>query len=65
LRFAGVLDATANVILYTVVAGDTLGSIAQQFYGDPAQWPRIFEANQDQISDPDLIVPGQVLRIPQ
>jgi hypothetical protein len=65
LRFAGVLDVTASAIQYTVVAGDTLSSIAQQFYGDPNQWPRIFNANQDQISDPNLIFPGQVLRIPQ
>jgi nucleoid-associated protein YgaU len=48
-----------------VAAGDTLAAIAQQFYGDPSQWPRIFEANRDQIFDPDLIFPGQTLRIPQ
>ena len=48
-----------------VVAGDTLGAIAQQFYGDASRWPRIFEANRDQIFDPDLIFPGQTLRIPQ
>ena len=48
-----------------VVAGDALSSIAQQFYGDATHWPRIFEANRDQIADPDLIFPGQVLRIPQ
>jgi nucleoid-associated protein YgaU len=48
-----------------IVAGDTLSAIAQQFYGDASQWPRIFEANRDQIFDPDLIFPGQVLRIPQ
>jgi nucleoid-associated protein YgaU len=50
--------------LYTVVAGDTLRSIAQQFYGDESQWPRIFDENRDQIDDPDQIFPGQVLRIP-
>jgi nucleoid-associated protein YgaU len=48
-----------------VVAGDTLSAIAQQFYGDASLWPRIFEANRDQIFDPDLIFPGQTLRIPQ
>jgi nucleoid-associated protein YgaU len=48
-----------------VVAGDTLSSIAQQVYGNPALWPRIFEANRDQIFDPDVIFPGQTLRIPQ
>ena len=63
LRLAGVLGAAD--VFYTVVAGDTLGSIAQQFFGDSSQWTVIFEANQDQISNPDLIFPGQVLRIPQ
>jgi nucleoid-associated protein YgaU len=33
--------------LYTVVAGDTLRSIAQRFYGDESQWPRIFDENRD------------------
>jgi vanadium chloroperoxidase len=49
---------------YTVVAGDTLRRIAQRFYGDENQWPRIFEANRHQITNPDQIVSGQVLRIP-
>jgi nucleoid-associated protein YgaU len=48
-----------------VVAGDTLSAIAQQLYGDASLWPRIFEANRDQIFDPDLIYPGQTLRVPQ
>ena len=65
LRFAGVLDVQTGVSCqYTVIAGDTLGRIAQQFYGDPNQWPRIFNANQDQLSNPDQIFPGQVLCIP-
>jgi nucleoid-associated protein YgaU len=50
---------------YTVQSGDTLSAIAQQFYGDPNLFPRIFEANRDQITNPNLIFPGQVLRIPQ
>ncbi len=50
---------------YTVVAGDTLSAIAQQWYADAAQWPRIFEANRDQITNPNLIFSGQVLRVPQ
>ena len=65
LRFAGLLDVSPGVTCqYTVVAGDTLGGIAQRLYGDSTQWPRIFNANQDQIADPDQIFPGQVLRIP-
>jgi nucleoid-associated protein YgaU len=50
--------------LYTVVKGDTLSRIAQQFYGDPTKYPQIFEANRPMLQDPDLIYPGQVLRIP-
>jgi nucleoid-associated protein YgaU len=49
---------------YTVAAGDSLSKISKKVYGDANQWKRIFEANRDQISNPDLIHPGQVLRIP-
>lgn len=49
---------------YTVVAGDSLSKIARHFYGDANKWPRIHEANRDQIKNPDLIYPGQKLRIP-
>jgi nucleoid-associated protein YgaU len=49
---------------YTVVAGDNLSKIANKFYGDAKQWKRIFEANRDIIKNPDLIKPGQMLKIP-
>ena len=49
---------------YTVMRRDTLSKIAQLEYGDAKQWRKIFEANRDVIEDPDLIFPGQVLRIP-
>ncbi|MGE3955715.1 MAG: LysM peptidoglycan-binding domain-containing protein [Vicinamibacterales bacterium] len=49
---------------YTVKRGDTLGKIARELLGDAGAYPRIFEANRDQLSDPDRITPGQVLRIP-
>ena len=49
---------------YVVVAGDSLSKIAKRFYGDANKWPRIHEANRDQIKNPDLIHPGQKLRIP-
>ena len=49
---------------YTVVPGDTLAQIAQNKYGDPNQYPVIFDANRDELSNPNLIFPGQVLRIP-
>lgn len=50
---------------YTVVSGDNLSKIAKRFYGDANQWKKIFEANRDKLKDPDLIHPGQVLRIPE
>jgi nucleoid-associated protein YgaU len=50
---------------YTVVKGDSLSKIAKREYGKASAWKRIFDANRDQITDPDLIHPGQVLRIPQ
>ena len=49
---------------YTVAAGDSLSKIAKKFYGDGNKWQRIFEANRDTIKNPDLIHPGQVLKIP-
>lgn len=49
---------------YTVVAGDSLSKISKKFYGDANQWKKIFEANRDQIKNPDLIRPGQTFKIP-
>lgn len=49
---------------YTVVSGDSLSKIAKREYGDAQKWPRIYDANRDKISNPDLIHPGQVLTIP-
>lgn len=49
---------------YTVVAGDSLSKIAKREYGDASQWRRIYEANKDQIKNPDLIYPGQMFNIP-
>ena len=50
---------------YTVVAGDSLSKIAKREYGDANEWRRIFDANRDQLSNPDLIHPGQKLVIPE
>lgn len=50
--------------IYTVAPGDSLSKIAKEFYGNASRWPEIFEANRDQLSNPDLIKPEQVLRIP-
>ena len=58
------IDPYAGFQQYTVQPGDSLFAIAQNFYGDGSLYPRIFEANTNQLTDPSLIFPGQVLRIP-
>jgi LysM repeat protein len=49
---------------YTVRAGDTLSSIAQQFYGNPADWTWIYHANESVVPNPNDIYVGEVLTIP-
>jgi nucleoid-associated protein YgaU len=49
---------------YVVQSGDSLSKIAQKYYGDPALYTKIFEANRDLLKDPNKIQPGQKLRIP-
>jgi nucleoid-associated protein YgaU len=49
---------------YTVQSGDTLSKISKQFYGDANRYMKIFDANKDQLKDPNVIKPGQVLKIP-
>jgi nucleoid-associated protein YgaU len=49
---------------HTVAKGDTLSHIAKKYYRRPSLWRLIYEANRDQLDNPDRIRPGQVLRIP-
>lgn len=49
----------------TVEKGDTLSKIAKEQYGNANDYVKIFEANKPMLKSPDLIYPGQVLRIPQ
>jgi nucleoid-associated protein YgaU len=53
-----------TVEYYIIKKGDTLSAIAKHFYGKANDYPRIFEANREVIKNPDLIVPGQKIRIP-
>ncbi|WP_284163470.1 LysM peptidoglycan-binding domain-containing protein [Frigidibacter sp. SD6-1] len=48
----------------TVQPGFTLWQIARENYGDGVLYVRVYEANKDQIRDPDLIYPGQVFTVP-
>ena len=49
---------------YTVQKGDTLSNIARKFYGDSLKWKIIYNANKNIIKDPNLIITGWVLTIP-
>lgn len=49
---------------YTVKAGDTLSQIAKDHLGNAGAYMKIFEINKDQLTDPNKIKPGQVLRLP-
>jgi len=51
--------------IHEVVAGESLSKIAQKYYGNGNKYMKIFEANRDILSNPDLIKPGQKLRIPE
>jgi nucleoid-associated protein YgaU len=50
---------------YTVKSGDSLSKISKQFYGDANQYMKIFQANRDQLNNPNEIRPGQELVIPE
>ena len=49
---------------HTVSSGESLSKIAKHYYGDPMKYTKIFEANTDQLDNPNLIHPGQELVIP-
>lgn len=55
----------AQPTFVTVKAGDSLSKIAKEHYGDANKWQALFEANREVIEDPDLIYPGQVIRVPK
>lgn len=63
--FADELRSDAAPELVTVQPGDHLWGIATRRYGDGMLFVRVFQANQDQIRNPDLIYPGQIFSLPQ
>jgi nucleoid-associated protein YgaU len=56
--------APAAARTYTVKSGDTLSAIAKEHLGSAGAYMKIFDLNKDQLTDPDKIKPGQVLRLP-
>lgn len=60
-----ILPGYTGYFEHEVVAGDRLSALAQHYYEDRSKWQPIQQANQHVISDPDLIFPGQILRIPR
>ena len=64
IQVTGGPAASAKATTYTVKAGDTLSKIAKDHLGSAGGYMKIFEANKDQLSDPDKNKPGQTLRIP-
>ena len=57
-------EVEAKVEYYVIQSGDSLSKIAKQYYGNAMDYPKIFEANREVIQDPDLIYPGQKIRVP-
>jgi len=61
---ASALKAKIAIQEYTVKGGDTLGRIAEQFYGTGAKWEKVYEANRESVKNPNYIFIGQKLNIP-
>ena len=59
-----VAEPEPESVFYEVKSGDSLSKIAKAHYGDAMKYMAIFEANQPMLKDPNLIYPGQMLRIP-
>ena len=58
-------DDEPEFTFYEVQSGDSLSKIAREHYGDANKWNALFEANREVIEDPDLIYPGQKIRVPK
>ncbi len=63
-RMTVLADQEPEAVFYEVKKGDTLSKISKEHYGSPNKYMVIFEANKPMLKSPDLIYPGQMLRIP-
>jgi nucleoid-associated protein YgaU len=61
----GTAASAGSARTHKVKKGETLSHISQQYYGKASQYMKIFEANKDQLNDPDKIREGMTLKIPQ
>ncbi len=59
------VDPYTGFAIHTVAPGETLSGIAEEVYGDPDRYRTLFQANRHLLDDPDVVVPGQELRVPQ
>ncbi|WP_434052391.1 MAG: LysM peptidoglycan-binding domain-containing protein [Roseibium sp.] len=58
-------DVQKSLPVVIIRKGDNLWRISRRLYGDGVRYTTIYQANQDQIRDPDLIYPGQVFLTPE
>ena len=56
--------ATGSATYHTVMKSDTLYGLARAYYGNAARWKDIYEANRNELADPNKIFVGQQLLIP-
>jgi len=61
---ASLITSPAPPRIHAVVAGDTLRALAKRYYDNEALWTRIYEANLDSVTDPEILTVGQQLVIP-
>jgi nucleoid-associated protein YgaU len=60
---AGAAGSMGETVEHEVIKGDNLHLLAGYYYRDPRQWKRVFDRNQDIITDANVILPGTVLKI--
>jgi nucleoid-associated protein YgaU len=57
-------ECACPLLLHKVRPGDRLWDLSAHYYQDPLKWKRLFRENRDHVADPDVIFPGQRIRVP-